>query len=234
LQTLLTAALAWQAFRVVNALEAYELELAAGTATVAGAEAIAAAVFDLEGEMAALISTIRPFLLNSAGRAIVAMERDYGIGAGITTETDFIRALLQSQENRFARDVTATSVRGIRDQLAEGIAAGESFYQLRERILGYYSRQQEWRAGLAAQYEPATAYEAVRSLLAQSAGMTHKRWVTMGDPAVCENCAMNERAGPIPISQPFPSGDSQPLQHVGCRCFCVWSAEPSDGERSAT
>lgn len=217
----MAAALAWQAYRVTAALAAFEAGLAAGeTVTV---DALVAACFNLEAEMAALESTIRPYLRTSAGRAITAMVQDYGIGEGVTTETAFIRDLLQAQESRFARDVSATSVRGIRNQIAEGIAAGEGHYQLRDRILGYYERQHAWRADIAAQYETGTAFESVRDALARQQGMTHKRWETMRDPKVEAVCLANEAAGTIPIDSAFPSGDQRPLAHPRCRCWLRYS-----------
>jgi hypothetical protein len=229
LSATLAALLYWQAFRVINALQAYETTL-----TVANLDVVIEAVIDLEREASELGVAIRPYLSGAADRAITAMQIDYNIGQGATVSTDFIQELLQAQESRFARDVTATSVRGIRAQIAKGIAEGEGYYQLRDRILGYYERQAQWRAGLAAQYETGTAYEAVRNALARAQGMAYKTWNTMRDANVCEFCAANERAGTIPIDQAFPSGNSQPLQHNSCRCWLTYSAESSDGERSTT
>ncbi|MFH0916998.1 MAG: phage minor head protein [bacterium] len=208
---------------MVQSLAAFEAALGAGE--VVSADAIAAAAFNLEVEIAALERTIRPYLAHSAGRAITAMTRDYGIGADVTIDTEFIRDLLQAQESRFARDVTQTSVRGIRDQIAEGIANGEAYYQLRDRILSYYEGQAQWRAGLAAQFESGTAYESIREVLALRQGMSHKRWETMRDERVEVICQHNEAAGGIPIAEPFPSGDMRPLAHPLCRCWCTYSAE---------
>lgn len=188
-------------------------------------EAMIQQAMNMEREIAALQTTIRPYLRSSAGRAVQAMVTDYGIGADVTLDADFIRQLLQAQESRFANDVTATSVRGIRDQLAEGIANGESLYQLRDRILGYYERQSAWRAGLAAQYETGTVFESVRDLLARRQGMNFKRWETMRDERVEQICLGNESAGTIPINQAFPSGHDRPLAHPLCRCWLSYSAE---------
>ena len=172
----------WQAYSVMQSLVMLEATWEADL--LIDADALAAAAFNMEVEMAALQRTIRPFLNTTAGRAITSMTRDYGIGADVTIDTDFIRELLQAQESRFAADVSATSVRGIRDQIAEGIARGEGHYQLRERVLAYYERQSEWRAGIAAEYEAGTAFEAVREALAMRPGMTHKAWKNMMDNRV--------------------------------------------------
>ena len=201
-------------------MAAYEQDILAGAA--GDIDAIVAAAFDLETEMQMAQDAIRPFLNAEAGRALGAMQDQYGIARDITIDTDFIRELLQAQESRFASDVSATSVRAIRDQIAEGIANGEPHYQLRDRILSYYERQAQWRAEIAAQYESGTAYEAVRDALATNQGHTEHRWITMGDAAVCDDCRANAAAGWIPIDQAFPSGHQFPLAHPNCRCWCEY------------
>ena len=201
-------------------MAAYEQDILSGSP--GDIDAIVAAAFNLEAELELAQTTIRPFLNAEAGRALVSMQDQYGIARDITIDTDFIRELLQAQESRFASDVSATSVRGIRDQIAEGIANGEAHYQLRDRILGYYERQAQWRAEIAAQYESGTAYEAVRDALATNQGHTEHRWITMGDAAVCDDCRANAAAGWIPIDQAFPSGHQFPLAHPNCRCWCEY------------
>ncbi|MDE2101634.1 MAG: hypothetical protein KGL39_30590 [Patescibacteria group bacterium] len=44
-----------------------------------------------------------------------------------------------------------------------------------------------------------------------------KAWITQsGDP--CPICEANEGQGPIPLGEPFQSGDMEPLAHVNCEC----------------
>lgn len=43
-------------------------------------------------------------------------------------------------------------------------------------------------------------------------------WVTAEDEKVCPLCDANEAAGPVPIGDPFPSGDTSPPAHPNCRC----------------
>jgi hypothetical protein len=217
---MVAAVLGRQAFRVMSAITAFE---AAGQdASQVGIDAIVAAAFDLEVELEAFASAIRPGIARFGSRAITAMTEEYGWQDGFTVDTDFIRAILQEQEVRFARDVTSTSVQAIRNEVAEGIGAGEGYYQLRARVLDYYDRTTEWRAGLAAQYESGTAYEAVRDAIAHQHGMTHKRWETMRDDRVEQMCLDNEAAGWIPADDVFPSGHSRPLAHPRCRCWLSW------------
>lgn len=52
-------------------------------------------------------------------------------------------------------------------------------------------------------------------------GTQARRWVTEGDPRVCEQCLKNARAGAVPMDQDFPSGHAFPPGHVRCRCRLV-------------
>ena len=78
------------------------------------------------------------------------------------------------------------------------------------------------RAELIAVTETGNAYEKAAMLQAealQQAGLPmEKSWNTVGDDRVSDGCQENEDAGWIPIDEPFPSGDMQPLRFPGCRC----------------
>ena len=47
------------------------------------------------------------------------------------------------------------------------------------------------------------------------------RWLTAFDQNVCPICQANADAGPVPLGQPFPSGDHYPPAHPRCRCAPV-------------
>jgi len=78
------------------------------------------------------------------------------------------------------------------------------------------------RAELIAVTETGNAYEKAAMIQAESLQMAglpmEKSWNTVGDERVSDGCQENEDAGWIPIDQPFPSGDMQPLRFPGCRC----------------
>lgn len=42
--------------------------------------------------------------------------------------------------------------------------------------------------------------------------------VSIAQPGACSPCVLNAEAGPIPIGTAFPSGDTRPPYHGGCRC----------------
>ncbi|HEV3400878.1 MAG TPA: hypothetical protein VG078_03570, partial [Acidimicrobiales bacterium] len=46
------------------------------------------------------------------------------------------------------------------------------------------------------------------------------RWV-VDDDGPCPDCDDNALAGGVPKGQPFPTGQTHPPAHVGCRCVLV-------------
>jgi len=225
---LLEAALILQAFRV--AAKFNEI-IAAGGSLPGDLDAAVTLLFDAQAEAAAFEEAIAPAVFRAAGRGLSAMQQ-VGIGLDLTPADDLVQELVRTQQVRFAADVTATTVKAIREQLAEGIANGETLWQLRERILGYYDRNRQWRAGIAAQAETGNAYVAAKVAVARRSGVIEKkRWRTMGDARVEVACLLNEAAGAIPLEEPFPTGHHQPLAHPRCRCDIEFVLPESLGGR---
>jgi hypothetical protein len=51
-------------------------------------------------------------------------------------------------------------------------------------------------------------------------GVVMGRWLLDPSSKTCPRCIANAGAGPVPIGQPYPSGDANAPAHVRCRC-CV-------------
>lgn len=49
-------------------------------------------------------------------------------------------------------------------------------------------------------------------------GVTNGQWLIDPDSSGCPVCDMNAAAGPVPIGEPYPSGDVAPPSHPNCRC----------------
>jgi hypothetical protein len=79
---------------------------------------------------------------------------------------------------------------------------------------------------LVTQTEVSWASGRAAFLAYQKAGITYCRWQTRNDALVCPNCMANQKAGPIPLGQRFPSGDLHPLAHPRCRCALLPAAPP--------
>lgn len=146
-------------------------------------------------------------------RAVTYLER-HGFG-------------LISQINEVTRGNIATIV-------TNGVDEGWSYNRIAREIIGLYremavGRPQEHiesRAHLIAVTEAGNAYEegsaiVVRDL--QDSGLRmEKKWLTVGDNRVSNECRENQAEGWIPVSQPFRSGHMRPLRFPGCRCTVLY------------
>ena len=78
------------------------------------------------------------------------------------------------------------------------------------------------RAHLVAVTESANAYEAGNKLVIDemtAVGLEmEKKWLTVGDDLVSEECDANQGEGWIPADQAHRSGDMHPPRFPGCRC----------------
>lgn len=61
-----------------------------------------------------------------------------------------------------------------------------------------------------------------REMEGKARGAKKKYWMTVGDDRVGDDHRENEEAGPIPIDQPFPSGDQRPPGRPNCRCTIAY------------
>jgi hypothetical protein len=55
-----------------------------------------------------------------------------------------------------------------------------------------------------------------------------KTWTTTS-AETCETCQENEDVGPIPVDEPFPSGDFYPPAHPACACAVVYEYDDAEG-----
>ena len=76
----------------------------------------------------------------------------------------------------------------------------------------------EKRAKLIARTETTKALGQGAKEVAVIQGQDEKRWRTVGDEDVTDECQRNEDEGWIPIGDEFPSGDETIPQHPACRC----------------
>ncbi len=112
------------------------------------------------------------------------------------------------------RNLQATIRQGLEDNVGK--------HEIVKDIMQGYAFSKE-RAQLIASTEVANA-NSQGSLAgmfeAKEAGVNIlKEWDDNNEP--CPICVENAMAGPIPIDQPFPSGDMAPLAHPHCECVLV-------------
>lgn len=74
------------------------------------------------------------------------------------------------------------------------------------------------RSKLIARTETANALSSGSQERMIAMGVTGKRWITVGDSLVSDECRANEAEGAIPADEIFSGGVQHPPQHPNCRC----------------
>ncbi len=118
-------------------------------------------------------------------------------------------------------EVTIKSVRDgylnrLGDTLAAGIERGASVDELAKDLRELLTVD---RATMIAHTETARAMTTAAMETYRANQVAGKAVITAEDERVCEFCAANEAAGPIPLGDSFPSGE--PPTHPLCRCAIV-------------
>lgn len=117
---------------------------------------------------------------------------------------------------RLTGDIAPTTVKRLRDAVADAWDKGGSYNQIVSAIQDTFQEFSDYRAGMIAQTEVNDAYNLGRMATATAAGMTEKAWDPDGE--ACPICLGNVDAGWIDIEADFPSGDAAPTAHPNCDC----------------
>lgn len=147
-------------------------------------------------------------------------------------------AMLQARKN-FLRDTGLDIWEAIRDNLEEGIVAGESFEKLSERVREKFNGITKERSMRIAVTEVGISMESGRHEAMIQAGAEWKTWITSGDERVrLSHDAVNGTI--VPMFDPFivggasmmyPCDPNAPVSEIiNCRCIHGPSASPEGGD----
>lgn len=110
-------------------------------------------------------------------------------------------------------NITETIRNDIAQAIKAALAQGETIQEAIARVQSVIA--DPVRAQRIARTESVNAYQQGLAEFADESGAVGKEWQDVG---AIDICAENTAAGPIPIDDVFPSGDSEPTAHVNCRC----------------
>jgi len=162
-----------------------------------------------------LLETIATADLNTMGETIAR-----GLDAGLNPR-DIARNL---QEVQGLDSNRAASFEKFREGLAQSDMTDAQIAAAEEREFQRLLRE---RRETIANTEANKAVSEGDFLNAKNDGAKFKIWQTSGDERVSDICEANEAAGPIPIDEPFPSGDDTTPGHVNCRCSVTFINDPA-------
>lgn len=114
---------------------------------------------------------------------------------------------------RAEMNITETIRENILQSIKTSLALGEDAKTAMTRMQEIIDNPT--RAEMITRTESVNAYQAGLREFADESDAKGKEWQTAGG---CEICEGNAAAGPIPVSEAFPSGDMEPVAHPNCRC----------------
>ncbi|MFV0315346.1 MAG: hypothetical protein ACK5O2_00080 [Microthrixaceae bacterium] len=109
----------------------------------------------------------------------------------------------------------------VRDLLSAHTEAGADNTELVDRIRSVY---RDYRGGEAANLAgdlAAGGFSTGSMIAARSGSVQRWRWVIDNGGRPCADAQDNALEGPVVCGEPFPTGDTVPPAHPGCRCILV-------------
>jgi SPP1 gp7 family putative phage head morphogenesis protein len=126
-----------------------------------------------------------------------------------------LQDLLDSDEVQLS-PIAAHRVDDIAAVLSEALERGASVQETAEALRGVIDNATWAHTTAWTEMNRATSAAALAEYAAD--GITASEWMTAFDQRVCPICAANEQAGPVPLGEPYPSGQRRPPGHPRCRC----------------
>lgn len=103
--------------------------------------------------------------------------------------------------------------------LHDGLEQGRTIDEIALALRGVLD-DPRW-AHMTAWTETSRAMNAATLAGYAESGIAASEWLTAFDQRVCLRCGRNEDAGPVPLGEPFPTGDEHPPAHPRCRCALI-------------
>ena len=131
----------------------------------------------------------------------------------VISASELAQSYFEKQGLRFAKELTETDLRFIRQTLIDNWDDKSGFLDaIRETYICSEARGERiW------DNETHIAYRSGNQDYARSDGKTTKTWVTTGSDAMCEECeAMDGET--VPIDEPYSNGMMTAHAHNGCQC----------------
>ena len=198
---------------------------------------IASVSIETEAEMRAAIQ-------GAGGEAIMAAasQRVKEVGFEIAFDLANPRAVDYLSQNAATRvtQINNTTRARIATIVTQGTEEGWSYNrtatEIRNRFeefrIGKPQLHIQSRAHLVAVTESANAYEAGNKIVVdemEKVGLfMEKRWMTVGDDLVTDECEANQADGWIPADQSHSSGHQHPPRFPGCRCDELYRRKPTE------
>jgi len=146
---------------------------------------------------------------------------------GFNNNAANVRNFLKTDGLEFAKGINKTTKTRISNVIADGVDAGESIFQIKNRVRDVYKQASSSRAMTIARTEVsrASTFATVEGYK-QSKVVKGKEWLTEFDELTCSACS-SMHGEVVAIDKSFSVGGDPPL-HPRCRCLVLSVLKESD------
>lgn len=157
---------------------------------------------------------IRNFLKDGAELADSVTNHDSNLN-----NTDTAKFITE-RSKFFAVTINDTTREALLKTIKDSVDNNESFDEIKAKIATIYNEAETYRTERIARTEVSTALNQGSIEAYKQAGVESLEWVAVEDDRTSEECMLND--GEIrKIGESYPAGESQPPQHINCRCTTV-------------
>jgi HK97 family phage portal protein len=175
-------------------------------------------LFDEKKAIATGISLITPHIRTFLKEGAEVADSQTG-GEFDPNNTDTAK-FIQERAKFFAETINKTTREALLTKINEALNEGAGFDVIAQTITDVYQQAYDYRTERIARTEVSASLNEGSIQAYKQAGIEEVEWLAVGDDRTSDACLSND--GNIrKIGDEFPSGDTQPPQHVNCRCTTV-------------
>jgi SPP1 gp7 family putative phage head morphogenesis protein len=175
-------------------------------------------IFDEKKAVSTGISLITPHLRTFLNEG--AQMADSQTGGEYNPNDVASVKFLQERAKFFATTINDTTKEALLKSIQEALDNDAGFDVIVENITNVYKQAYDYRIERIARTEVSASLNEGSIQSYKQAGIEEVEWVAVGDDRTSDECLAND--GEVrKIGDDFPSGESQPPQHVNCRCTTV-------------
>lgn len=190
---------------------------------------------DKDASKKALTEKLAPVFLGIMQEEGASALLEIGSESPFQLDNPAVRAALKKQTQRFAKEVTDTTYDSLKNQLEEGIKAGEGAEELSKRVNKVFDFATKTRARTIARTETGAASSVAHEQAYRQAGVEKKRWITTEDDRTREAHAradgqvrnMNDKfsVGGEELDYPSDRFHGSAANVINCRCRMIAEIE---------
>lgn len=173
------------------------------------------ALFDQKRAVGASISLITPHIRKFLNEG--AEMADSLTGGDTNTDTPAFKKFLEERAKFFAETINETTRESLLKTINDALDNGEGVNDIKERVALVYKDAETYRTERIARTEVSASLNEGNIEAFKQAGIENVEWLAIVDDVTADICMQND--GEVrKLGQEFPSGETQPPNHVNCRC----------------